>query len=849
MTACVNKKSKRVAAVVTASLVGALSIGAPAVALATGSDISMQSVGALGGGTLTAAEDGQYGDVKDLKGTIKFEAGSGKFLVPTVVTDVAGNELDVTDSDAYTIKYERTAGGATGNVNPDKGNTFADFFADPANTAKGMAYKVIITNKQDSNDKKEISFKYVDSTEATKLTAVEDKDADDTTFTYNGKAQNVTFVDQNGDEFKTAGWTVKYYNANGTPVDKNGNTAPANAGSYTAVVSKGDVSYTVPFTVEKLDLSKAAIFIEDATTTPYKDEPAVEAKMVISGVETDQVAGIAKITGVKNPLGGSAFSAGVGKYELTFGATNGSNDPNVTGTATVSYWTLDGTVEGYSARYGSADSGSINLSDGESFDASKINLYNSTTYDVIKGDKLEITYSKDGKKVEASELAKAGDYTAMIRVVPFQNDDDQWIGGNFPLTIKVSKTGLNADRVLSFVYDGKVVSDNLPVVYSGNDFLKEISITLKDTEGNVLEAGKDYKVKVTNDKTGKEVESIVDAGDYTVTVEGLTFNLTDTLGVSVAEKNFGGLKDYKENADKAKDESLAYTGAKIDVPALLAQKLKADNATGVVDEEKNPVYAEVPADLYKVTNIKYSADGTSFKTVDSIKEAGSYTVTVKLTDDADKNYQMKDNTFTVDVTKKKSFTDVDPTEWYAAPIYKAQALQYVNGLSGTTLFAPTADITRADAVCILFNMASGKIGADIDYGYSELNGYVTGFNDVDGKAYFAKAIAWANAVDVANGSNGSFRPYDKITREEFASLLANFAKVKGDYVAVDADKVLGSATDYSAWAKQNVAWAKANGIMGNNGAALDGTGNITRAQVAAMAVNYQPEKLPAVPEK
>ena len=34
MTACVNKKSKRVAAVVTASLVGALSIGAPAVALA-----------------------------------------------------------------------------------------------------------------------------------------------------------------------------------------------------------------------------------------------------------------------------------------------------------------------------------------------------------------------------------------------------------------------------------------------------------------------------------------------------------------------------------------------------------------------------------------------------------------------------------------------------------------------------------------------------------------------------------------------------------------------------------------------------------------------------------------------
>ena len=41
MTACVNKKSKRVAAVVTASLVGALSIGAPAVALAANGGIEM----------------------------------------------------------------------------------------------------------------------------------------------------------------------------------------------------------------------------------------------------------------------------------------------------------------------------------------------------------------------------------------------------------------------------------------------------------------------------------------------------------------------------------------------------------------------------------------------------------------------------------------------------------------------------------------------------------------------------------------------------------------------------------------------------------------------------------------
>ena len=54
MTACVNKKSKRVAAVVTASLVGALSIGAPAVALAANIDFQVAPAeDAFSRGTIT----------------------------------------------------------------------------------------------------------------------------------------------------------------------------------------------------------------------------------------------------------------------------------------------------------------------------------------------------------------------------------------------------------------------------------------------------------------------------------------------------------------------------------------------------------------------------------------------------------------------------------------------------------------------------------------------------------------------------------------------------------------------------------------------------------------------------
>ncbi|EGX68532.1 S-layer homology domain-containing protein [Collinsella tanakaei] len=336
----------------------------------------------------------------------------------------------------------------------------------------------------------------------------------------------------------------------------------------------------------------------------------------------------------------------------------------------------------------------------------------------------------------------------------------------------------------------------------------------------------------------KTVTEAVDHDTYTVTVKPLTFKLDGekdfTLTVDKAKiaTATDGLKDFLYNGSETSyvNDAVAYTGEDVATPAVQYPVLNADGT--VKKEDGKVVYAELASDMYNVVSIKNS-DG---KAVKAAKDAGTYTVKIALTDKASKNYELKDAEFTFMVQKYKPFLDVEPPAWYASPLETAKMNNYVNGVGNTGLFSPNADITRADAVCVLFNMAGGKLNADGEFGFTEDTGYVTGFSDVDGHAYFAKALAWAKAAGVANGSNGQFRPYDKITREEFASLLANFAKVKGDYVAVDADAVLGSATDYTAW-------AKANGIMGNNGSAIDGTGNITRAQVAAMAVNYQPEKL------
>ena len=118
MTACVNRKhTKKVAAVVTVSLVGALSLGvAPVAAMGTDEGISTQSVSeqeAWANGTITYAHDNQ-GCIIDDPSNIEFEVGSGsKYpMVLEVTPEYATKEVRVSQKD---VEYYR---GAT-KINPE----------------------------------------------------------------------------------------------------------------------------------------------------------------------------------------------------------------------------------------------------------------------------------------------------------------------------------------------------------------------------------------------------------------------------------------------------------------------------------------------------------------------------------------------------------------------------------------------------------------------------------------------------------------------------------------------------------------------------------------------------------
>ena len=141
MTACVNKKSKRVAAVVTASLVGALSIGAPAVALAEGANIETLSVSAkdaFSKGELTYAYD-QNGLILANLDNLEFEVGSdSRYPVPaTVLPANADNKVNVLNTSDAKVEYFK------------KGESKAlalDYFTGGANTIGSYVMKITMTS-------------------------------------------------------------------------------------------------------------------------------------------------------------------------------------------------------------------------------------------------------------------------------------------------------------------------------------------------------------------------------------------------------------------------------------------------------------------------------------------------------------------------------------------------------------------------------------------------------------------------------------------------------------------------------------------------------------------------------
>ena len=865
MTACVNKKSKRVAAVVTASLVGALSIGAPAVALAANANIDFQvapAEDAFSRGKLTLSGTDLQGDgTAKNPYTIKAK-GSGKALEIKAfeVTPLGADSALTVDVENYEVTFAKADGTVVEKV-VEPGNYVVTVKAlNGTYAGSSVSTKLKVT----AAELTDVKFFDADST-------LEDK-TKDTELIYTGKTLNIGFASDSAEIVEGVDYEVKVLKKGTDNVSSAAGVEILEAGDYVAYLTgKGQYAgetAEVPVNVAKFNFASAQFDDIDLFSS---DSAPVHPTRVYVGAEGE--AGYAELdpslvdlTFASGPATGLFDKTGAYTFNASYKDAN-----NIEGS------TKDKTVKvnkiGKAADFkfdGAAvkDSYLIDLSQenqsvisGDKFNWDSIAVYNGETK-LAKGTNYTVTVAdENGVASQYDNLQNLvpGTYKVTVRVMP--DSINYEAGGSVSFTIKVVNQVVDAD-VNVFVYDAddKVVT-SLEKNYDGEaiNFSKYYAKAFDD-EGNEIKDDT-LKLKLV-DSDGKDAEA-KNAGAYTLKVVSDKIELTGDTEIPVTINKVDLSKLYLLVGTEW--DGVTYVPAD-DNDLLFSQLLGYDTHIVNANEKDEANDKAGIESLGKVAKVEFNnflkmeifdeekQEWVEVQYPDRLKDEGKRRVTLTGNKDLAKNFEFANDDYTTTVDfnvydpDKFVFADVTPNQWYFDVVYTIQSNKWMNGYTGTKAFGPERTITRGEVACVLYNIAynADKVN-EHELEYVEGFGWNTGFSDVDGGQFYSKAVAWAKHVGVVNGyGDGTFAPDAPVSREELACMLANFAETVEveDTSVEDADKVLSSVSDgssVSGWAKESVAWAVDNGIMGNAGF-VNAFKDITRAETAAMVVNYKAAK-------
>ena len=175
------------------------------------------------------------------------------------------------------------------------------------------------------------------------------------------------------------------------------------------------------------------------------------------------------------------------------------------------------------------------------------------------------------------------------------------------------------------------------------------------------------------------------------------------------------------------------------------------------------------------------------------------------------------------------FSDVSITDWFYQSVVYAQQKKLMNGVSATE-FAPNQELSRAMLVTILYRLE----GSPSVY-------YSAGYIDVENGTWYTEPISWAKSIGVVQGySDELFGTNDDITREQFATILYNYAGYKGIDTNKYADLTrFSDEGEISGWARDAMSWANAEElILGRTPTTLEAISTITRAEAATILMRF-----------
>lgn len=177
------------------------------------------------------------------------------------------------------------------------------------------------------------------------------------------------------------------------------------------------------------------------------------------------------------------------------------------------------------------------------------------------------------------------------------------------------------------------------------------------------------------------------------------------------------------------------------------------------------------------------------------------------------------------------FIDVTKPDWFYNNVRWAHENSIMKG-TADNMFSPNTALTRAMLVTILYR-AEGESEVD----------KLSGFEDVADDAYYAKAVAWAEANGIVKGySETQFGPDDNILREQIAAIMHRYAQYKKYDVSAGENTNILSYSDYeeiSEYAIGSMQYAVGSGLIkGKSDTTLNPKDNATRAEAAAILQRF-----------
>ena len=888
MTACVNRKhTKKVAAVVTASLVGALSLGvAPVAAMAEGIDALAEAIGTTEdwqGVTLNWSVD------KDEYGKYTVQAGEDFTLESATYAD-GTTPVSMADVTVYYTKANVSSLDAGDKVMLDTPGTAGDYkawvFNGKLETPDNWNGQLTAGMEADLDKLpvQTVEFRVAPKSLAGAY-AYQGDDVNDTAFQYTGYSFNdgdategepvndIHFADAAGNPLAKDDYTLVKIMRASDRFDCTAAGSLVNAGKYIATL-KGEGDYSgstveVEFTIRQIDLANDTFTVDVHTPSDngYSNGNYHQGygKVYVNGeelasnvVEARVVNGTMIVNGVSTPMSDPTHFKGDWPATMTLRVkkyTNGDEGSFVDANA---YGEADGLVVSNLVSDFYYDGETIHEGDTFRFETAKGEAFNAAAITAVYDDENvahDVKIYKDGEEV--SDCSAPGTYTVQVSV---KTDPAtlELAGTRTFKVVVVSKRFSEQPKVFASV-DGKDVKNS--VEYDAKAVVPKV---VAKAGSAVLTEGEDYTVTY-KDAEGNAVEEIVEPGTYTATVDfGNAYYWKNGKAEEVANVEFE-IKVTKATVATAKADQdvypyvedqvvaptfTAYT--KINFKGLsVAIDPSTDGATYyevVCDKDGKPSYSYVGNDA---TWIDTDGDGIGNywvyndpMTGSELTETGWYVAELTVPND-DAHFTGSVVTAPFQISTYSVYADVAADAWYAQDVFAAREQGYMTGIAGTNLFMPEADITRGEIAQVFYNMS----GADWSEDYGN-DGYVpTRFDDVEGWAWYAEPIAWASNAGVVTGYDDStFGPSDHATREQVATMLYRYAKTQGKDVTVeDADAALAAYKDgnqVSDWAKEAMAWAIENGIFGVDTDELWANQNIQRAAVASIAVRFQPEALP-----